>query len=265
MTIFTKYCFMASCLFFTTTAFTQTTCTAANVTQLNNCFATTVAPDIISLSSSIALGATTLAIPNNTITLYTNGFDITGNTWAPTGTPTMNVSSNASSPVIQVTKNGTNKFSTINSAGSLIIAFASVLGVELLDFKATPTVSGNVLTWATASETNNKGFQIERSNSDDAWTNIGFVAAQGKAASYLFTDKAPFHTAYYRLRQIDFDGKETLSKVIAVENDKAQSVHLKAYPNPVRDILYFETDNVTDLSSGTHDFEIRNILGQQVL
>jgi hypothetical protein len=144
------------------------------------------------------------------------------------------------------------------TAGQVKITIVATLPVELLSFKATPSVSSNLLAWTTASEVNNKGFQVERSNATtDKWDIIGFVKAQGKAASYDFTDNTPLSTSYYRLRQIDNDGKETLSKVIsivAVETRHALSLH----PNPVSNTLTIETD-----LSG--NFQILNLLGQQVL
>jgi Secretion system C-terminal sorting domain len=121
----------------------------------------------------------------------------------------------------------------------------------------------NLLTWTTANEINNKGFQIERAPQPPkgaltTWEILGFVNAKGKAATYEFTDKAPFGGwGLYRLRQIDNDGKETFSKVVTVSANKGNS-KLKAYPNPVSNVLTVETDN-----AGA--FEIHNILGQTVI
>jgi Concanavalin A-like lectin/glucanases superfamily/Secretion system C-terminal sorting domain len=130
------------------------------------------------------------------------------------------------------------------------------LSIDLLAFKATPSVSGNLLTWITANEVNNKGFQIERLMGNGEWLILGFVNAQGKSATYDFTDKTPLNASYYRLRQIDNDGKETLSKVVSVLNKENHS--LKVYPNPVSNMLIVETDN-------TGDFSILNLLGQKVI
>jgi hypothetical protein len=134
----------------------------------------------------------------------------------------------------------------------------AVLPVELLSFTGKHTEGGNLLTWTTANEVNNKGFQVERQQATgDSWDILGFKTANSKASTYQFTDDAPFTTSYYRLRQIDNDGTETLSKVIsiaAVETRHALSLH----PNPVSNTLTIETD-----LSG--NFQILNLLGQQVL
>jgi hypothetical protein len=131
----------------------------------------------------------------------------------------------------------------------------SVLPVELVDFTGKNTEGGNLLTWTTANEVNNKGFQVERLNGND-WQNIGFIAANNKAGTYQFIDNAPLSMSYYRLRQIDNDGKETLSKVVSVS--RSHSTKLKAYPNPVSNVLTIETTEAGD-------YHIFNLLGQEML
>jgi hypothetical protein len=86
---------------------------------------------------------------------------------------------------------------------------------------------------------------------------LGFVDAKDKAATYEFLDNQPFTTSYYRLRQIDNDGKETLSKTIAVSTKSKRK--LTVYPNPVSNILTVEVER-NDIP-----FYIINLLGQQVL
>ena len=67
-------------------------------------------------------------------------------------------------------------------------------------------------------------------------------------------------TEYYRLRQIDNDGKETLSKVVSIQskgNDK-----LKVYPNPVANTLTIESPL---WGLGAADYQIINLLAQTIL
>jgi hypothetical protein len=132
----------------------------------------------------------------------------------------------------------------------------TVLPVTLLAFSGQAIGTQNQLFWETATEMNNKGFQIERcQNGRDDWKKIGFVNAQGKAASYQFIDNQPFTKSYYRLRQVDLDGKETFSKIIAIENGNTP---LKIYPTVVNDFLHVEIiDN--------QDFQIINMMGQIVM
>lgn len=147
----------------------------------------------------------------------------------------------------------------------------ATIGVELLNFEVKKKDKTNQLIWETASEVNNKGFSVERLASPKppegafttgafaAWDILGFVNAKGKAAAYDFTDVAPpsgAGGAYYRLRQLDNDGKETLSKVVSVTRNSATK--LKVYPNPVSHTLTVETEM-------KGNFQIFNLLVQQVL
>ncbi|NUM71084.1 MAG: T9SS type A sorting domain-containing protein [Ignavibacteriaceae bacterium] len=107
--------------------------------------------------------------------------------------------------------------------------------VELTSFSA--SVSGNdvILSWATATETNNSGFEIERKTGSD-WVNIGFVAGSGTSTlpkSYSFTDAAPgVSEASYRLKQIDLDGSFSYSNAIEVSFNPVTFSLEQNYPNP---------------------------------
>jgi Secretion system C-terminal sorting domain len=143
------------------------------------------------------------------------------------------------------------------------------LPIELTVFDVQNTEGGkNHLTWTTASETNNKTFDIERSTDGTTFHSIGQVKGNNKPSSYQFVDHQPFATSYYRLRQIDFDGTETLSKVVSVEL-KGKSKGLKVYPTLVSNgILTVDTDGTSreNREGGQlRDFSVMNLLGQQVL
>ena len=98
----------------------------------------------------------------------------------------------------------------------------------------------NKLNWSTASESNNKGFEVQRSigNTNDFKT-IGFVGTRAKDGnsqteiSYSFedTDVKPGQTHFYRLNQIDFDGKSAFSPVKSIKPGSIES-NLNVYPNP---------------------------------
>ena len=138
---------------------------------------------------------------------------------------------------------------------------SAVLPIELMSFDVQNTEgSKNQLTWATASELNNKHFDIERSTDGNTFHNIGQVRGNNKPSSYQFVDNQPFATSYYRLRQIDFDGTETLSKVVSVAL-KGKGKGLKVYPTLVSNgILSVNTEG-----GQLRDFSVTNLLGQQVL
>jgi hypothetical protein len=117
----------------------------------------------------------------------------------------------------------------------------SALPVTLTYFKAAKEGGIANLAWATTEEVSNKGFEIQRSTSARNWEAIGFVANQTEDGnnkgllSYDFKDVSPLAgTNYYRLKQIDFDGKFMYSSVVALQFDGAKGA-LTVYPNPVMD------------------------------
>jgi hypothetical protein len=126
-----------------------------------------------------------------------------------------------------------------------------------VDFKGTPSVSSNILTWQTASEVSNRGFEVERLVTDKVWQTLTFVKSKGAKGTYTFTDNTPLSTSYYRLKQVDNDGKFEYSKVISIAQT-SKGKGLSVYPNPVSSHLTIEnTEGET--------FQILNLLGQQVL
>jgi hypothetical protein len=113
------------------------------------------------------------------------------------------------------------------------------LPVSLTDFTVALKDRDALLRWATSSESGNKGFVIERSRDGRAWDSIGFVPGavnSQRLLNYHFEDRGlSFGQYYYRLRQVDLDGRWSNSKVLVVhvqgilENTLEQN-----YPNPAR-------------------------------
>ncbi len=133
------------------------------------------------------------------------------------------------------------------------------LPIELTAFGVKNTAAGNLLHWATASEINSYTFDMERSLDGENFTPIGTVKAQGKAATYVFTDaNLPLEAGglYYRLKAMDTDQTFAYSKVVSVQVGKTKG--LKVYPNPVANALTVEYTE-----GGL--FQVINLLGQQVL
>jgi Secretion system C-terminal sorting domain len=108
--------------------------------------------------------------------------------------------------------------------------------VELTFFKAQAANNIVKLNWQTASEKNNKGFEVERSIDANTWENIGGVKGQGESnmiINYSFEDKYPLSIlTYYRLKQVDFDGKESYSNIESVAAYKT-NLSFEVYPNPI--------------------------------
>jgi hypothetical protein len=114
--------------------------------------------------------------------------------------------------------------------------------VELYSFTASVIQNDVTLDWVTATETNNKGFEIQRSLISDEkknseWQSIGFVNGNGTTTeyqSYSFTDKNLANGRYkYRLKQIDLDGTFNFSREIEVIVNTPNIFSLEQnYPNP---------------------------------
>lgn len=99
----------------------------------------------------------------------------------------------------------------------------------------------NKLRWTTASELNNAFFTIERSDNGVDFKSIGQTRGAGTSATpqyYTFLDKNPLpNVNYYRLKQTDFDGKTSLSKIIALNNGNVSKSSLKVAPSVISDNL----------------------------
>lgn len=138
-----------------------------------------------------------------------------------------------------------NSFSPVTEGSSNPTA----LPVELITFKAAVDGTYVQLYWATASETNNDYFEIERSNNGINFQSIGTEEGNGNSReynSYSFTDYNPISgIGYYRLKQVDYDGTTSYSKVISAEQNENVSVQrFTVYPNPANshEQLYVKGD-----------------------
>jgi len=120
----------------------------------------------------------------------------------------------------------TNAFRTGNSVlgtmtgATITIAADAPLPVKFSDFSAATEENNVVLRWTTATEINNKGFEIQRSVDRSSWTVLGFVNGAGntvdqKKYNYTDTKLAPGHY-YYRVKQQDHDGKFEYSQVVSI-------------------------------------------------
>jgi hypothetical protein len=141
---------------------------------------------------------------------------------------------------------------------------APVIPVEMKFVMAYAKGEANHIEWITASENGLKNFIVERSVDNQKWANIGKAAPKGGAqeAFYSITDNQPTLLAYYRVRSIDLDGTEEVSKIVSVKryNGKKLAV-LNVLPVPT-------TEGVTiDLSVNketTITLILTNVVGQIV-
>ena len=121
-----------------------------------------------------------------------------------------------------------------------VTCMVAIMPVELSSFKLTPEAHSVMLTWTTARELGNHGFEIERAVDVGTWETIGFVAGAGSSdafSDYRFYDSAPLPGLnHYRLRQIDLDGQFEYSEILSARIHAAPETFSVA-PNPVRETL----------------------------
>lgn len=142
----------------------------------------------------------------------------------------------------------------------------TVIPVELTHFTAQKQADNAVLlTWETATELDNVGFEVEKSADGRLFATIGFVKGAGHSTAlkvYNFTDNAFIQTAYYRLKQMDNNEKTTYSRVVSVQKDKGKWA-LNVYPNLVtqQSEITLEVLNATDEA---REFTVFDANGRQV-
>ncbi len=110
----------------------------------------------------------------------------------------------------------------------------NIVPVELTSFIANSSTGGVRLEWATASETNNRGFEVER-NGGSGYSTVAFVEGKGTTTSisnYAFTDAVTAGRYTYRLKQIDFDGTASYSKEVEVDMSPVSYSLSQNFPNP---------------------------------
>jgi photosystem II stability/assembly factor-like uncharacterized protein len=163
---------------------------------------------------------------------------------------------------------------TSDNTGIIVGRFGTILRtqnlggipVELTSFTASIVHDNIELKWNTSTEVNNKGFEILKKSEDNGYNQIAFVDGKGtttEESRYIFTDhNVKPGKYYYKLIQIDYDGKRSDSKEIEVEylNNFDFILH-QNYPNPFNPITKIKF-NIPAREYTT--LKIYNMLGAKV-
>jgi len=169
---------------------------------------------------------------------------------------------------ISLPTNSTNTNVYFNTSGDFYLPGALVftvdinpvvLPVEMLSFDAKRKDNSVKLEWATASESNNDYFEIERSTNSFKWKAIERMAGQGQSTSYQFYDwedetasafvtkESPAdQTIYYRLKQVDFNGKFSYSDIRPIRFEFSEAFNFSIYPNPSKASAKINFSNTRD-------------------
>jgi hypothetical protein len=151
--------------------------------------------------------------------------------------------------------------------GGYVIKYTGIVPVELTSFAAAVNNFGYVvLNWSTATETNNHMFEIERKNGNDEYFTVGYVNGAGTTTepqNYSYADNTvEVGKYYYRLKQIDFDGRNQYSNEVEINVNGPLSFDLaQNYPNP-----FNPTTNIkySVPEAGNVKLSVYNTVGEEV-
>lgn len=148
-----------------------------------------------------------------------------------------------------------NRFSEVTTQATLPLKWFS--------FTATTNCITATLNWQTANEVNNKNFVVEQSINGVDFKSIATVepniSNNYKYVALFTTHYSLLTTIYYRIKQIDNDGKFSYSSVEKIAL-KCNNKNISIYPNPVKDVLLID-----GLSLPKNNIQIVNVLGKTVL
>lgn len=140
----------------------------------------------------------------------------------------------------------------------------SPLPVKISNISAFEKQNGIQINWTTYQEENLASYEVERSADGVSFKVIGNVSARNSVSKtdYNFFDANPLSgVSFYRLKNLDFDGKTGFSNIVKVNLDKSIK-GISVYPNPVRN--GYVSLQSADLPKGNYTIQVINLAGQQV-
>jgi hypothetical protein len=188
-----------------------------------------------------------------------------GQTGAAGGTVIASSTSFPAGTVVHVAIDG---FGGSNCKYDILAINAAPLSVKMKSFDGWRGSDFNYLTWTTSTETNNRFFEIERSDDGVSYSALGRVdGALNSTAEkkYSFRDEKPISSGYYRLKQVDAHGFITYSRIIRIIRP-VTSLLTATFQNPVHDILKasFETSEAGEAQIRVVDVSGKTMITESV-
>lgn len=143
------------------------------------------------------------------------------------------------------------------------VSTANALPVSFMGVKATRKQNDVEVTWQTASEVNNAGFEIERINNNKTEV-VGMAKGAGTSVvvnHYLFTDYNQTAQAYYRIKQIDFDGNYSYSPLAFVDGLENK---VEITPNPFVNNVSINLKNLNAQKITVYDMQGKVLYSTEV-
>lgn len=162
-------------------------------------------------------------------------------------------------------------FGNAGKDGSFTLTASGItLPVNITSFKGERNGHRNVLSWTTLTEQNNKGFELQRSANGRDFSTLAFIASKASAGnsssmlSYEFADVKPFTgNAFYRLKQVDIDGRSKTSYIILLKGLQSSALTLSnVYPNPAKAVVNI---NITSSAMNKVNIIITDFTGRPVM
>lgn len=155
--------------------------------------------------------------------------------------------------------------SSVALKNGMVLFRNSSVPVELKTFTGRTSQNKIILEWLTATETNNRGFELQKLHQGNQWNTIGFLPGRGTTtaeSAYEFIDMFPDEgTNTYRLIQFDFDGTQEVHGTVEVDFIVNDFSLAQNYPNP------FNPATTVEYSVGRYSFvelKIFDILGSEI-
>ncbi|WBO83903.1 T9SS type A sorting domain-containing protein [Hymenobacter yonginensis] len=179
----------------------------------------------------------------------------------------------------------------VRSFGTFTLSeFTEPLPVTLVSFAAKRIGTNAEITWETVSEQNNRGYEVQVSIDGRTFRTLAFIPSQDANSNrllryrYLDTEANKGGVRYYRLRQVDQDGKDHYygPKVLSFSGSATADARMEAYPNPFQNEMRLTVQSAAsgkgqlqildltgrvvlersaELTSGTNDLELRDLSG----